>query len=751
MRLLRFVPFLVCGAWGDLPAFWVATAATPPSTPISHVVPARPDDPWTLTNDFVASCRNADGGFGPAPNQPSTLGATSAATRVLKCLGGTLDDPLSVLKFVHACWDRTSGGFAPTPGGTPDPNTTSVGLMVWADLRIDQPEEVPPRALAYLSDQARDFDTIRLAVAGVEAVGGPSKLDPAVRDAWREQILARRRPDGLFGEGDRPNAFATGSAFVALMRLGQPPEELARDRVIALILDQQCSDGGWSDGSSPEAPSTLSATYRIVRALRMTNTPPRDLDALRSFIAACRNPDGSFRNRPDAPVEDRSATYFAAILHQWSRELDHLPAVVETAGFQPLFDGRTLTGWEGGAPGLWTVRDGVLVGDSPGIAKNDFLATEEEFEDFILKLSFRLTGGPDANSGVQFRSARIPNSHEMIGYQADIGKGYWGSLYDESRRNRVLAAGRKEAVDSVAVNGWNTYEIRAIGPDIRLTLNGVPSVAYREQDEAIPRRGQIAVQVHSGGPLKVEFQELWIQRLPHLTSDARPDGVAPTPNVPGFHRRYLQPAQAGEDPRAYTVWLPPAYDGVKTFPILIFLHGSGERGFDGLAPAQVGLGPALVNHPDRYPYVVLFPQARERWSGDGTDMDAVVALLDDVTASYKVDPNRVALTGLSMGGAGCWNLALRMPERFRAVAPVCGFVDPARVTPLKNVPFWVVVGDADRLLPGSRGPVQALEALGARPVYKEHRGVGHNSWDRAYDDPAFARWLAERLEVHDGE
>jgi predicted peptidase len=221
--------------------------------------------------------------------------------------------------------------------------------------------------------------------------------------------------------------------------------------------------------------------------------------------------------------------------------------------------------------------------------------------------------------------------------------------------------------------------------------------------------------------------------------------------VPGFHRRYLQPAQAGEDPRAYTVWLPPAYDGVKTFPILIFLHGSGERGFDGLAPAQVGLGPALVNHPDRYPYVVLFPQARERWSGDGTDMDAVVALLDDVTASYKVDPNRVALTGLSMGGAGCWNLALRMPERFRAVAPVCGFVDPARVTPLKNVPFWVVVGDADRLLPGSRGPVQALEALGARPVYKEHRGVGHNSWDRAYDDPAFARWLAERLEVHDGE
>ena len=185
-----------------------------------------------------------------------------------------------------------------------------------------------------------------------------------------------------------------------------------------------------------------------------------------------------------------------------------------------LFDGKTFNGWEGNLK-LFRIEQGALVGGTlkEAIARNEFLCTKAEYDDFELRLKVKLVGDPTkANAGIQFRTQRIPDHHEVIGYQADMGQGYWGALYDESRRKKVLAA---PAADVLAkafnVKGgredWNDYVIRAEGKRIRLTLNGVTTVDYTEPDEAIAQRGRICVQIHSGPPSEAWYKDLSLQTL----------------------------------------------------------------------------------------------------------------------------------------------------------------------------------------------------------------------------------------------
>ncbi|WP_339908077.1 DUF1080 domain-containing protein [Symmachiella dynata] len=180
-------------------------------------------------------------------------------------------------------------------------------------------------------------------------------------------------------------------------------------------------------------------------------------------------------------------------------------------GFQSIFNGKDLTGWEGNLE-LWKVRDGMIVGDSPGIRQNEFLATKKQYGDFELRLEFKLHGG-SGNSGVQFRTRRVPESSEVEGYQADIGENYWGCLYDEHRRRKVLAQAAPELKDVLKKDDWNEYVIRAQGNHIVLKINGVTTVDYHEKDPQIARSGIIAVQVHSGPPLRVDFRKLRICEL----------------------------------------------------------------------------------------------------------------------------------------------------------------------------------------------------------------------------------------------
>src|SRR5438094_4057944 len=170
---------------------------------------------------------------------------------------------------------------------------------------------------------------------------------------------------------------------------------------------------------------------------------------------------------------------------------------------KPLFDGKTFAGWEGDTKNTWRIEDGAIVGGSLDtvVPRNEFLCTTKSFGDFELKVKFKLLGDrKQANAGVQFRTRRIPNHHEVSGYQADAGQQYWGALYDESRRKRVLAQPDKDVIDKlVKHDDWNEYVIRCEGPRIRLWLNGTLTVDYTEKEDAIDRTGIIGLQVHGGG------------------------------------------------------------------------------------------------------------------------------------------------------------------------------------------------------------------------------------------------------------
>ena len=243
-----------------------------------------------------------------------------------------------------------------------------------------------------------------------------------------------------------------------------------------------------------------------------------------------------------------------------------------------------------------------------------------------------------------------------------------------------------------------------MGNHITITLNGVTAVNYRETDPAIARDGRIAVQIHSGGPMKVEFKDLYIQALPIGKADD-------SPTAPGFHLRTVK-TPSGE--RKYTVYVPTNYDGSKPVPAVLFLHGSGERGDDGIQGGQIGLGAAILAHPDRFPAIAVLPQASKTWAADSDDAKAALAALDDVVATYKVDPNRIALTGLSMGGAGTWSVAAANPGKFSAIVPICGRGRPEDAAKYKDLPAWVVVGDEDGIADRPERPdmAQALREAG---------------------------------------
>jgi hypothetical protein len=184
-------------------------------------------------------------------------------------------------------------------------------------------------------------------------------------------------------------------------------------------------------------------------------------------------------------------------------------------GFKLLFNGKNLDEWIVDTPGLWRVENGVIIGKSPGLKYNDFLRTKRQYRNFVLKATFRMMDeSGKGNSGIQFRSKPMEGSHEVIGYQADMGQQYWGCLYDESRRKIVLVEASKAALGTLKKDGWNEYTINARGNRITLELNGVKSVEWVENDPTVEQSGFIALQLHSGPPLEMHFKDLRISVLP---------------------------------------------------------------------------------------------------------------------------------------------------------------------------------------------------------------------------------------------
>jgi len=192
-------------------------------------------------------------------------------------------------------------------------------------------------------------------------------------------------------------------------------------------------------------------------------------------------------------------------------------SLVASAAPVSLFDGKSLDGWEGD-PAWWRVEAGEIRGGSTtqNVPRNFFLATNKSYQNFELRVKLRLTGTGFVNSGVQIRSVRVPNNTEMSGYQVDFGPGWYGKLYDESRRNKVIADSTDpKAVQAAIKEGdWNEYRIRAEGRRLRTWINGVPALDYTEADANIATDGRIGLQVHSGGKAVIQAKDIEIEELP---------------------------------------------------------------------------------------------------------------------------------------------------------------------------------------------------------------------------------------------
>lgn len=215
----------------------------------------------------------------------------------------------------------------------------------------------------------------------------------------------------------------------------------------------------------------------------------------------------------------------------------------------------------------------------------------------------------------------------------------------------------------------------------------------------------------------------------------------------------------------YRVFVPRGWSKKKKWPVVLFLHGAGERGDDNTAQTRVGIGPAILRQQDSFSSIVILPQCpRNRWWTDPEMQTLALKALEQAATEFHGDNKRTYLTGLSMGGYGSWAIASANPKKFAAIGVVCGGVrvppgakvpeaarsfenqpDPygAVATKIGKTPVWIFHGGADPVVPvtESRKMVEALKARKGNVRYNEYEGVGHNSWDKAYGEQEFFPWL----------
>ncbi|WP_397570030.1 dienelactone hydrolase family protein [Schlesneria sp. T3-172] len=189
----------------------------------------------------------------------------------------------------------------------------------------------------------------------------------------------------------------------------------------------------------------------------------------------------------------------------------------------------------------------------------------------------------------------------------------------------------------------------------------------------------------------------------------------------------------------YLIYLPKDYDQQKSWPLLVFLHGSGERGND-LEKVKVHGPPKLIDQGKDFPCIVVSPQCP---SERGWEPIELTALIDELERKYNIDPDRIYLTGLSMGGLGVWELANYIPNRIAAIAPICGIGEPFWTKKYTHVPVWAFVGAKDdaSTVARTQGMVDEITKNGGSPKLTIYPEAGHDAWTQTYNNPEFYDWL----------
>ena len=436
-----------------------------------------------------------------------------AVTLALLDIAGRLDRPAEAMGLVAAAH---AGAGPPVRGA-----------LLQVAGRIGGPE-----ALRMLRDGLKDQDeTVRdaairsLASCG-EAGAAPDLLALARGAAGlTHRVLALRGYLGLVSAGGRPAAERAQMCRAAWQAAARPDEkklvlaELAKvPHGDALALSEEAMKDEALAGEAeaacvqvaaalaPADPAAMEALRRIARTGRIEAHRKQAAAALK---AAEKRPGAKGAAGPPGAAGPASPGEGAAgggPTPPDDPKPDDRPKAV------PLFDGKTFDGWEGNLK-MFRIQDGAIVGGTlkERVPRNEFLCTRKTYRDFELGLKVKLLG-KGANAGVQVRSARIPNHHEVRGYQADLGQSYWGALYDESRRNRVLARPDPTQLKEVLKeDDWNEYVIRCEGRRIQLWLNGLRTVDYTEADEKVPLEGIIGLQIHGGPPSEAWYKDISIR------------------------------------------------------------------------------------------------------------------------------------------------------------------------------------------------------------------------------------------------
>lgn len=380
------------------------------------------------------------------------------------------------------------------------------------EIRTALERELPKALGPGYSLAARQFACEKL-----NAVGGDGCARPVA------ELLAESDPRlveaGCTAIGVRPSAAAdravqealgraTGASLGALIRLAAERRDPGSVPALVRLVSgkeptmAEAAIAALGRIATPDAVSALMRSASIHRAASEDALleAGQELHA-RGWTARSRQVLTQLREKAGSAPVRRGA---AALLADLKPEEDV---------FQPLFNGRDLTEFVVDTPGLWTVRHGVIIGKSAGLPYNDFLRTRASYANFTLRAHIRLIDGY-GNSGIQFRSKPAPVPHEVEGYQADAGERYWGALYDESRRRKILAGPPESFLSAFDPAAWHSYTITAAGNRIRIVVDGVATVDYEEREPGIDATGFIALQVHAAKqPLEARFANLRIQIL----------------------------------------------------------------------------------------------------------------------------------------------------------------------------------------------------------------------------------------------
>jgi prenyltransferase beta subunit len=256
---------------------------------------------------YIQKLQTTDGGFrADSKSEKASLRGTSSSLRAIKYFGGKVPETEACKKFVLSCFDRKTGGFANEPGGKPDVILTSVGLMALVELKVPT-EKYEEKAIAFMADNARSLEDVRMAAAGLEVIGKTSEKNRV----WVGRLSGLRNRDGTFGK-EKGLARDTGSYVACLLRLGAKVKD--GEGIVKKLDGEQRDDGAF--GKEDADHSDLETTYRVMRTYHMLKGKPAKEKELRAFVAKCRNKDGGYGVAPGLP-STAGSTYFASIILHW--------------------------------------------------------------------------------------------------------------------------------------------------------------------------------------------------------------------------------------------------------------------------------------------------------------------------------------------------------------------------------------------------------------------------------------------------